>query len=321
MAAAMEAIGLVSGALGIIQFLMDNIPKEAEDSGTVVSIKVGLGDDNSSGMGGGITSVYGFDVHNDYLGSSKSGSIKTSMSADFTIAQAFDDRQAEYISVAGSDDAVCISWVSVSQHDGSDGGAWTGDIGYQCGESWYHGNQSPGHFKNPDGSAGDKYWPMCTWLDSDHTNGLKSGSLKFNVGAYGINAGDTVNNKQGCSSTIFSTDSGPIADVPAGKTTKRDLQHRVRPAFTENRLVVSKISNQTADQLCSHPNSVGPDFIGSCGYFCDMATKTLSPLCSTLQQDGCIQVTTNGTLTKRTSVARRSVDLVHKSYGTIDHWG
>jgi hypothetical protein len=42
MAAVIEAIGLISGALGIIGFLQDNIPGKPEAQGAKVRVKVGL---------------------------------------------------------------------------------------------------------------------------------------------------------------------------------------------------------------------------------------------------------------------------------------
>jgi hypothetical protein len=86
-------------------------------------------------------------------------------------------------------------------------------------------------------------------------------------------------------------------------------------------LIVSNRTSQTAAGLCNSDTSWGPDFIGSDGQFCDMGTKTLTPLCSFHAIDGCIEIDEEGAnVVKRTNVARRATNLVHKSYKKIDKW-
>ena len=85
---------------------------------------------------------------------------------------------------------------------------------------------------------------------------------------------------------------------------------------------MSNFTSQPAEELCNSATSWGPDFIGSDGQFCDMGSKTLIPLCSSEDVDGCVEVDENeGTLVKRMSVARRSANVVHKSYKKISKWG
>lgn len=80
---------------------------------------------------------------------------------------------------------------------------------------------------------------------------------------------------------------------------------------------MSNFTSQPANELCDSAMSSGPDFVGSDGRFCNMNLKTLIPLCSFEDIDGCVEVDENeGTLVKRISVARRSVD-VHKTYKNI----
>lgn len=91
--------------------------------------------------------------------------------------------------------------------------------------------------------------------------------------------------------------------------------------MTDN-LIMSNFTSQPATELCTSDTSWGPDFIGPDGNFCDMDSKTLTPLCSAQDVDGCIEVDeTQNTLVKRMSVARRSANVVHKSYGKISKWG
>ncbi|OTA02538.1 hypothetical protein A9Z42_0028970 [Trichoderma parareesei] len=94
-----------------------------------------------------------------------------------------------------------------------------------------------------------------------------------------------------------------------------------RRGWTEDRLIVSTISQHMAADLCNSATSWGPDFIGSDGMFCDMETKTMTPVCSLHDVDGCINVNVEDkTTSKRSAVAKRQVETKHKSYGTISQW-
>jgi hypothetical protein len=90
----------------------------------------------------------------------------------------------------------------------------------------------------------------------------------------------------------------------------------------ENELIVSNnITSHSASDLCSSNISRGPDFIGSDGLYCDMGSKTLTPLCSTEDVDGCLAIDdTTNTVVKRTAIGRRNVELAHKSYRTVKYW-
>jgi hypothetical protein len=87
-------------------------------------------------------------------------------------------------------------------------------------------------------------------------------------------------------------------------------------------LIMSNWTTQPAAELCESATSWGPDFIGSDGKFCDMGTKTLLPLCSTEDVDGCVEVDEEeGALKKRMSVAKRAATVTHKTYKKISKWG
>ena len=89
----------------------------------------------------------------------------------------------------------------------------------------------------------------------------------------------------------------------------------------ENTLVVSNITQHTAEEVCSSATSWGPDFIGSDGKFCDMGAKVLSPLCSTENVAGCIDINSEkNTATKRSFIGKRSVDTPHRTYEDINNW-
>lgn len=95
----------------------------------------------------------------------------------------------------------------MAQYDGTYGGAWTGDIGANCGQAWYHNDDTAGYFKD----TMDDYYPACTWLDADHTGTTESASMKFKIASYGEGVTDTVNNADQCDATLWGPDKGPIS--------------------------------------------------------------------------------------------------------------
>ncbi|XWX02407.1 hypothetical protein V2A60_010444 [Cordyceps javanica] len=307
-----DGIGVVSGVLGIIQFAKDNIPSDPP-VGAAIRVKLGLGTKGDShGIEGDVAATYAWDTNNEYLGKSGGAYIKAGDIHDFTIDQDSGGTRAEYVGVSAAKDAVCISWITVKMHDETEGGSWTGDVGYQCGQHWYHQSESAGSIKE----GGEDYIPRCTWLDEDHTNDKPSAAMKFKTTAYGKEVKDTVKNSKGCDFTKWGPDNGPITDKPG----KRAL--KPRQAWMEDHLVVSNVTQHSAEELCSSATSWGPDFIGSDGTFCDMSTKTLSTLCSAHDVAGCIDLHDNDkTITKRTSISERMVNAAHKSYSTVTYWG
>ncbi|KAF7441483.1 hypothetical protein A1F99_142130 [Pyrenophora tritici-repentis] len=208
--------------------------------------------------------------------------------------------------------------------------AWTGDIGWYCGQKWYNSLNHAGRLLD----SHLYYFPKCTWVDADNTNYITAGALKFDTKAYGEDSIDTFRGNV-CKPTIFAQANEPIGPRPqsahpqsvfpqpahphAAQPDKRGTEDR--PLWMTERLIMSNFTSHPAEELCSSATSWGPDFIGSDGKFCDMGSKTLIPLCSSKDIDGCIEVDEdNGTLVKRMSVARRSANIVHKNYRSISKW-
>ncbi|CAK1367923.1 hypothetical protein CB0940_11364 [Cercospora beticola] len=306
----LNAIGLFNGILTIVGFSAGGSPQSRP--GISVQIRAGyapIGNDVND-LGGRIQSIWAFDGSNSLIGQSDGGKLDEGAYDAFTIGQDNPAKLAEYISLGNSDDGTCISWIKVSQVDNSPGNVWTGDVGAECGQRWYMGGQSAGRLPN-----GDTYMPRCTWFDSDFTDGTLSAGMKFRVRAYGAEAEETVSNDRQCNSTIFSRTTAPIPGEPA----KRSVDVP-RPQWILDRLVVSNITGEDAELLCSSKTSWGPDFVGADGKFCDMESKQLSQLCEVANVDGCVELDSAGqSLTKRTSVARREVKAVHKQYQHITY--
>ncbi|KAF1981686.1 hypothetical protein K402DRAFT_386033 [Aulographum hederae CBS 113979] len=321
MAAALASIGLAADVLGIASFFQSNLPAD-DPTGATIQIKAGLGDGESSNLGGTIDHVYAYDINNKFLG--QSGSCKIGNAGGFckvSIDQNDKGVQADFVSVANGNDATCIAWVSVTQLDERPGGAWTGDVGSACGVDWYYGNQLAGTINNGD------WRPRCAWIDGDHTNDFKFAAMKFRVRAYGELSQSTLDENRDCSSTIMGADNGPINDAPAkAKKTKRGGSLAAKPkkratkarlAWMKNRLVQSSFDQHSAETLCNSETSWGPDFIGADGKFCDMETHTLHDVCDgTGNATGCVVVGP----TNSTAVVARSLGQTLKTYDVISSW-
>lgn len=156
--------------------------------------------------------------------------------------------------------------------------------------------------------------PACTWFDANHDSGDHA-SVKFRTRAYGLNAESTVANGHQCDSTIYGVDATPVNGAPAKR--KRDTS--VRPQWMTEQLIVSSIPQHSAKTLCDSETSWGPDFVDVNGQYCDLGTKTLTPLCTASDTAGCLEFD-GSTLTKRTTVGRREVKLADKSYKVVKHW-
>jgi hypothetical protein len=146
------------------------------------------------------------------MGQSKGCKIGSGGVCEKIIEQPTYGVRAGYIGVSNNNDATCIAWITVEQSDDSTSGAWTGDIGYQCGQAWYNSVEPAGKLKVGDKYTGDTYIPKCTWIDGDHTNTIENAALKFDVTAYGEKVLDTVD-ADACAPTIYGVDSAPIAGM------------------------------------------------------------------------------------------------------------
>ncbi|KAJ6445331.1 Aspercryptin biosynthesis cluster protein B [Purpureocillium lavendulum] len=303
----MQTIGFASSVLGIINFAAANTPSKPA-RGATVRIKVGTSGKDDAQTDGTVNTVYGWDIDNLYLGKVEGSFIEAGDIADYTIDSFSGGTRAEYIGVDAGKNAICIAWITVKMFDGTTGGAWTGDVGHYCGPSWYPQHERAGW---TDDKQTKEYVPKCTWIDKDHSNKIKSAALKFSSSGYGDKVTETLKKAKVCSLTAFGPDSGRPA--------KREL--RKREPWMEKRLVVSALEQHTAKEVCESKTSWGPDFVGSDGMFCDMDSHTLAPLCSTENVDGCVNIN-NGTktVTKRSSVARREVEHVIRSYESIANW-
>jgi hypothetical protein len=98
---------------------------------------------------------------------------------------------------------------------------------------------------------------------------------------------------------------------------RRGLKIRGIKNLHPDRLVVSHLPGHSASELCKDEMSLGSDFVSiEEGFYCNMETATLWPLCSTVQVTDCFDLSTKST---RTSKSRRD-QTPEKNYTFTDEW-
>ncbi|KAI1459464.1 hypothetical protein F4805DRAFT_63649 [Annulohypoxylon moriforme] len=318
-AAVIEAIGLISGALGIIQFGIDNFP-EPKSVDSVVRITVGL--DTNGGLdnaGGDLPDVRLYNEAGEYLGLSKDpGGIQDGGFADVTVSHEGDStQQPTYTLFSANKNAICIAYATITLPS-QDKYSWVGDWGRQCGASWYYSHVYIG-------STG--VTPDCMWIDSN--NDQPQTGFQLHWPEFYVKNGDNLPSDPKeqtdkinyfCSQQPafkyynYATDPDPRSITAWPITNPRSepftsygpAKHAESAKFRrgthyprqssnttatnphENRLVISNSKQHTADGLCSSDTSYGPDFVNTAaGTFCRMSDKKQFPVCSKTVTDNC----------------------------------
>ena len=315
--ALVEAIGLISGVLGIIQFGIDNFsPPDAE--GSTVRVTVGLDFEGGlSNSGGDVPDIRLWNEVGGFLGSRvKSGKVDTGKFADVFVAhEDGQGSQAAYTLFTAKNDAACIAAATITWPNG-DNYAWTGDWGRQCGGTWYYSNTYVG--------AGNMK-PDCLWIDANGDQPQTGFQVHWPEFA---NAGDSTvpdsdEDKQarvdhicggGPTFKIWKQpDTNPTTvtywlpqnprslglderdataisyGLPKHVTSAKYRRSHYYPRTANGTtvhdmiamsLVVGDSDEHTPAGLCNSDTSYGPDFINvKVGMFCRMSDKSLWPMC------------------------------------------
>lgn len=184
----------------------------------------------------------------------------------------------------------------------------------------FRGNQIAGEFKD-----GTEWKPNCMWLDGNHSDGLPTGGLKFNVPNYGeLKSQASLDAGTECSSTIFTAAADPIEGNPEKRSidpalAKRGIDIPLKPWMKATIVNSPNYVGHNATALCENPMTWGPDFIGSDGYHCDMSTRTVTPVCAVHDVQGCLHLDGNS-LKRRSYVAKRQVHTDFKDYDHKQEW-
>ncbi|KAI0882236.1 uncharacterized protein GGS22DRAFT_191406 [Annulohypoxylon maeteangense] len=333
MSGVIEAIGLISGALGIIQFGIDNFP-QAKSVDSVVRITTGL--DTPGGLnnaGGSLPDVRLFNEAGKFLGLKKDpGGIQDGGFADVTISHEGDStQQPTYTLFTANSNAICIAYATITLPS-QDKYSWVGDWGRQCGASWYYSHVYIG-------STG--ITPDCMWIDSN--NDQPQSGFQLHWPEFYVKKGDSLpadpkeqtdkinffcSQQPAFKYYNFATDPDPTAistwpitnprsepEISYGAPKyaesakfRRGTQYPRQSSNTTNpqpnRLVISNSKHHTADGLCKSATSYGPDFVNTAaGSFCRMSDKKQFPVCSKTVTDNCFntgskQLIVNGLATR-----------------------
>ncbi|KAI4859909.1 hypothetical protein F4820DRAFT_462101 [Hypoxylon rubiginosum] len=155
-----EAIGVISGVLGIIQFGVDNFA-EPKTVGSTIRLTVGL--DTNGGLnnaGGDLPDVRLFNEAGEFIGiKAGPGKVKDGGFGDITVDHNDDTtQQPTYALFSANNDAICVAYTSITWPNG-DKYTWVGNWGHQCGGSWYYSNVY---------ISGSNEKPDCLWIDGNN---------------------------------------------------------------------------------------------------------------------------------------------------------
>ncbi|KAF2971962.1 hypothetical protein GQX73_g1511 [Xylaria multiplex] len=326
MAAIVEAIGLISGALGIVQFGLDNF-SGSESDGSTVRVTVGLDFDGGlQNSGGDLPDIRLFNEVGGFLGiTADPGKVSTGDYKDITVEHKDNaGSQATYTLFSANNDAICIAAASITWPNG-DKYAWVGDWGRQCGGSWYYSHTYVGS---------TQYQPPCLWIDANNDQpqtGFQVHWPEF------VNKGDSMipsTPEDQAARIDYLCNAGPpfklrtqpdtdprditywtpqasrssgLEERDAIATSYSPSKHAVSAKYRRSypqtngttvhdmiktSLVIGNSDSHTATDLCGSETSYGPDFVNvKTGKFCRMSDKTLWPICNgTDVTDNCFNV-------------------------------
>ncbi|KAN0099509.1 hypothetical protein V8E51_013284 [Hyaloscypha variabilis] len=173
-------------ALSLIPLADSLFPAPPSDQITNVQVCAGsLGTEDGS-----VPGIHLFDLAGETIGfTPPSGDVieqgqQKTIQVTHRLANKDAAAEAEYISVVqGGNDAICISWVSVTLEDGASF-SFNGDIGFQCGAFWNYGNTTI----TADPTNGI-YQPRCNWIDGIVTNGITTKAMGIHLPSFLANQG------------------------------------------------------------------------------------------------------------------------------------
>ena len=294
-----QVIGVVSGVIGIFQFLQSLFPPQTTPPAATSLVRIGVGLDGTfdgqtlSDAEGAVKGIRVYNEDQQLIGTGKGdGVIPTGGYQDINIDQSqAPGQQPTYLQLNAGKDALCMAYITQQWPDGTKRG-WSGDMGRECGRDWAYSNIII------DDSG---YKPDCTWLDQDHSNGIWAAAIQIHMEDFTNTTQNTNQNPSFfCSypALLFENDNYQTGAGDHFWTAKRRVKQRdtpvkrIRPrsAAMSSSIISSPDPSHSAIKLCESDTSYGPDFVSlSEGIFCDMATKTHWPLCSKSVADDCYE--------------------------------
>ncbi|POS72462.1 hypothetical protein DHEL01_v209142 [Diaporthe helianthi] len=279
-------LGLISHAIGFWGFNDDMFP-DHQDGYSTFKVYValdGAGSPSDPGQccltdaGGSISYGKLFDNFGNDIGhGGEFPGLKSGSSETITMWQSVPE-QAAMVALFAGNDAVCIAAIGATLHDGTKWG-WVGDWGNICGLGWYYSGVKQPQWNNTS--------PYCTWIDADHSNGLKAGGISIHWSGF-TDAVLPVDGGKGKCDTDFRA-----WDKEGGNSViSTDVKSQAERNDTlDRRLIVSASDAHSAEELCRHPMSRGPNFVSITERaHCDMQTREVLPLCGDGLTTGCFDL-------------------------------
>lgn len=136
-----EAIGLISGVMGIWSFAADMLPSSGGGGSDTSAIRIHVGldsttNDNGDSLanaGGDVEVVRLYNAEHQLIGTGGAGTeVSSGEHVDISIGQTNGNQAAKAVVRAGKD-AMCIAYMAATWTDGSRKYGWTGDWGSICG--------------------------------------------------------------------------------------------------------------------------------------------------------------------------------------------
>jgi hypothetical protein len=250
-----------------------------------------------------------------------------------------------------SDNAICVAGVMVANNKIS--GAFYGDTGYKCGQTWFaSSNRIGAEFETP----------RCVWLDANHDNGINARALSFHLNDMAGNQGKLKQYDENLDSLCKSTprfsfwgnllpdsvipffnpplkykdgngadeDLSKVLDDPAHpwdksvflSPAKVNAKHKRRSKVVKrgssnkdkSHLIVTE-QNTNVTEICESETSYGWDIVStSQNLFCDMEHKQLYPLCNQTITTKCFDLD-NKTLIGAPGLNPRDVEVQKLRFG------
>ncbi|KAB8236265.1 uncharacterized protein BDW43DRAFT_308529 [Aspergillus alliaceus] len=220
-----DAIGVISGALTIVGFGIDNF---GESSTSVSIIKVAVTLDGTGGTtdaGGDLPDVRIWNDLGSFVGmKADPDHVNNGNLSEISIDHG---SQGVYTLFSTNSDAICVAWVTTTWSDDRGGNQYavSGDYGKECGANWFASNM----YNNSE----QDHLPNCFWINAD---GDQPSTGKCNGIDFGVRDEEDPNtikyyvkNKR---------------DAPV-----RARQQKRRPAWADSDLIISDSKHHSAKSL------------------------------------------------------------------------
>ena len=150
-----NAVGAIAGLVGLGAMIPGLLPQKSDKDEHVVRISAGLSLDGAGRLSGNVPSIALYDVNGHTIGWTKGRPgnnedpddgkktvdiIAEGGEVDITVPyeSGMSRVTAEYLRVSQvGDNNLCVNYITLIHKDGLEF-RWYGDIGYQCGYSWYN---------------------------------------------------------------------------------------------------------------------------------------------------------------------------------------